>query len=334
MSFGNPVWLLGLLALPLSWLAYRHRSTRARRYVVRLPAAATLALAAPVVPAWRRHLPAALALAAMLPLVLALAHPQAAHSVAVQRATIVLVTDHSGSMQAQDVQPTRLVAAENAAGRFIDTLPAGVQLGIVTYSAGSDAVQAPTTDHELIRRIVDGQQAEGATATGDALQVALGMLRQTRSDSHAAIVLLSDGTTTSGSDPVPIAAQAGQKKIPIYTVALGTADATVPNPDPYGPPLSAAPDPVTLQRIAQVSGAHAFQAGDSARLNSIYQQLGARLGSRHVTRQLTSGFAIAGLALLLGALAASQLRGPSRRRYMPPGRQEPPAVGSPGASPR
>ena len=122
------------------------------------------------VPAWRRHLPAALALAALAALVLALAKPQKTVAVPVERASIMLVTDHSRSMSATDVEPDRLSAAQRAARTFINQLPDQVRLGAVAFSDTPDAVQAPSSDHDDARRIVDAQVADGATATGEALR--------------------------------------------------------------------------------------------------------------------------------------------------------------------
>ena len=102
-----------------------------------------------------------------------------------------------------------------------------------------------------------------------------------------------------------IARTAGQLKIRIYTVALGTRDATVPNPNPFGTPLSVAPDPETLRRISEVSGGRAFTAEDDEQLSSIYKTLGSQLGTKEQKKQITASFAIGGLVLLLGAAAAS-----------------------------
>lgn len=309
MSFAQPLWLLTLLVVPVLWLAHRRRAGRAHRFAVRFPAAATLLAAAPSVTAWRRHLPALLALAAMVPLSAALARPKLAVGVPVDRASIVLVADHSGSMMANDVQPSRLAAAQKAANTFIDELPGRVRLGIVAYSGAVDAVQEPSRVHDRSRRVVNGQQAEGATATGEALRTALALLARQGRGTPAAIVLLSDGKTTEGADPVPIAAQAGSaRKVPIYTVALGKPGAVLENPDPFGAPIDVSPDRETLQQIAAVSGGRSFEAGDSGNLEGIYRQLGSRLGTRTARREITAGFAAAALALLLGAGIASQRR--------------------------
>jgi Ca-activated chloride channel homolog len=310
VSFATPTWLLALALVPLALLAYQASRRRGSRYAVRYTAVPALKLAAGSVPAWRRHLPAALALAALAALVLALAKPQKTVAVPVERASIMLVTDHSRSMSATDVEPDRLSAAQRAARTFLNTLPSQVRVGAVAFSDTPDAVQAPSSDHDDARRIVDGQVADGATATGAALEVAIDALKNDKQNGKrppSAIVLLSDGKTTVPPDPVPVARTAGQLKIPIYTVALGTRDATVPNPNPFGTPLLVAPDPQTLRQIAQVSGGKAFTAEDSDSLKSIYKTLGSQLGTKTQKKQITAAFAIGGLVLLLGA-AVSSLR--------------------------
>jgi Ca-activated chloride channel homolog len=310
VSFGTPTWLLGLALVPLALLAYQASRRRGSRYAVRYTAVPALKVAAGAVPAWRRHLPAALALAALAALVLALAKPQKTVAVPVERASIMLVTDHSRSMSATDVEPDRLSAAQRAARTFLNQLPDQVRVGAVAFSDTPDAVQAPSSDHDDARRIVDAQVADGATATGAALEVAIDALKNDKQNGKrppSAIILLSDGKTTVPPDPVPVARTAGQLKIPIYTVALGTRDATVPNPNPFGTPLLVAPDPETLRQIAQVSGGKAFTAEDSDSLKSIYKTLGSQLGTKTQKKQITATFAIGGLVLLLGA-AVSSLR--------------------------
>jgi Ca-activated chloride channel homolog len=305
VSVSSPLWLLGLLLVPAVLVAYLASRARAKRYAARFTAVPSLRIAAGTVPAWWRHLPAALMLAALAMLVLALARPHATTHVAVEQASVMLVTDHSGSMQASDVQPTRLLAAERAADAFIDKLPARVRVGAVAFSTAPDAVQGPSSDHNAARRIIDDQTAAGATATGDALELALELLRPGAKPPPAAIVLLSDGAANAGRDPIGVASQAAHDKIPIYTVALGNADATIPNPDPFGPPLPVPPDPQLMQRIAQASGGRAFTAQDAGQLSSIYQRLGSQLGSRRQQREITAVFAVGGLILLLAGVAAS-----------------------------
>jgi Ca-activated chloride channel family protein len=309
MTFASPVWLLALLALPLLAAIHVLAGRRRRRYAVRFTAVPALRLAAGTTPAWRKHLPAALALAAAAALVFALAKPQHSVAVPVRSASIMLVTDHSRSMEATDVSPSRLAAAEGAAHTFLKQLPGAVKVGVVTFSSSADAVQAPTTNHSLVREVIGAQVADGATATGDALQVALGQLARDRSKSAtkpaSAIVLLSDGATTTGSDPIQVAQQAKAQHVPIYTVALGTPDGVLPG-NGFQPDIPVPPDPQTLRLIAQTSGGRAFTAQDADQLSSIYRSLGASFGTKKVKREITASFAIGGLVLLLGAAVASR----------------------------
>jgi Ca-activated chloride channel family protein len=306
LTFASPIWLLALLALPVALAAYVAARRRATRYAVRFPATSTLALAAGAVAPWRRHLPAGLALAALAALALALAKPQTTVAVPVEGASIVLVTDHSASMSATDVSPDRLSAAKRAAETFLGRLPKATRVGIVTYSDGPDGSQAPTLDRPPISAAIEGQIASGATSTGDALQVALSQLasaqKRTGTKPPAAIVLLSDGKTTIGSDPLEAARASKRAGVPIYTVALGTADGSIPNPQgSFFPPIPVPPDPETLRAISEISGGRAFSTGDAGQLQDIYKSLGSRLATKHQQREITAGFAAAGLVLLLAA---------------------------------
>lgn len=306
MSFGSPLGLLALLAVPLILLAANASRARARRTAIRFPAAASLARAG-AGPDWGRHGAMALALLSVCALAFALAKPQHTVRVPVEQASIVLVTDHSGSMAADDVSPTRLGAAQRAAQTFIDQLPGEVKVGAVGFSASPDMVQAPSTNHDASRALIDSQEADGGTATGDALLSALNLLATTPRHPPAAVVLLSDGATTAGSDPIAAAQRAKELRVPVYTVALGSPGATVPNPDPFGAPLSAAPDPATLREISRVTGGRAFAVDDADRLKSIYEQLGSQLGTQAKEKEISSSFAIGGLVLLLAAGMTSVL---------------------------
>jgi len=305
LSFAAPLGLLALLAIPLVLLGLMAAHRRRTAYAVRFPAAGTLALAAGTVSPWRRHLPTALMLAAIAALALAFAKPERTVAVPVEGASVVLVTDHSGSMAATDVEPDRLSAAEDAAVTFLDKLPKATRVGVVAYSDGPDGTLAPTTDRDRARDTIRAQSAAGATATGEALQVALDTLAPNGKKAArpaSAIVLLSDGKTTTGRDPVEVARIAKRLGVPVYTVALGTADATIPNPvSPLSPPIAVPPDPETLREIAKLSGGRSFTSDDAGQLRSIYSELGSRLATKHQQREMTAGFAGAGLVLLLAA---------------------------------
>jgi Ca-activated chloride channel family protein len=310
MSFKEPLYLLLLLLVPLLVSAWVLRRRRAPRYAVRFPALASVreAAAAGGVAArpWRPFVPMTLLLASVAALAVSLAKPERTVAVPVERATIMLVTDHSRSMRADDVEPDRLAAAQKAAGAFLSQVPDEVRVGIVTFSDRPDAVQAPTTNHAAVRRIIDGQFPDGGTAIGDALSVALDSIRAQAEKGKrppAAVVLLSDGKTTTGVDPVAVAVQARKLKIPIYTVALGTEAGIVPAPGlgGIGGYVPVPPDPETLRQIAVESGGRAFTAEDEDRLSSIYKSLGSKLGTKKRKREATAAFAAGALVLLLGA---------------------------------
>jgi Ca-activated chloride channel homolog len=306
MSFASPLGLFALVLVPVALFAYMAARQRARRYAVRFTAVSTLRAAAGVGPSWQRHLPTFLALAAIAALALALARPHVSYRTAVSQASMMLVTDHSGSMAATDVSPTRLAAAEKAANTFIDQLPGNARVGAVAFSSSPDAAQAPVTDHGAARAIINAQSADGATATGNALQLALTLLHATDAKHPpSAIVLLSDGAANAGVNAVSVAREAGHYKIPVYTVALGTANGSLPNPDPLAPPVAVPPDPELMQQIAHVSGGRAFNAKSADELSLIYKHLGSQLGSVTRKREVTAAFAIGGLVLLLAAAAAS-----------------------------
>jgi Ca-activated chloride channel family protein len=310
VSFASPLYLLGLLLVPLAAAAWWARRRQARRYAIRYPAVSSALLAVGRTPVWRPYVPMALLLASLAALVVALAKPERTVAVPIERASIVLVTDHSRSMEADDVSPDRLAAAQKAANTFVDQVPDKVRLGIVAYSTAPDAVQLPTTDREPVRQIIDGQFPDGATATGDALSVALQAIDETdAADKSAkkapsAIVLLSDGKWTTGENPVNVALTAGKKKVPIYTVALGTEEGVVQGPG-FGGYIPVPPDPETLSAIARESGGKSYTADDAGRLSDIYKSLGSKLGSKKQKREATAAFAVAGLVLLLGAAATS-----------------------------
>ena len=185
------------------------------------------------VPAWKRHLPAALFAAALAALAIALARPQATVAVPIEQASVLLVTDVSGSMQARPTwSPRRLDAARKAALDFLEGVPDEVRVGAVAYSTVPHTLDRPGTDRSAVVELMENLSADGGTATGDALAQALELLgtREAGKRPPAAIVLLSDGETTSGRDPVEVAREARRARVPIYTVALGTSEGVIETP--------------------------------------------------------------------------------------------------------
>jgi len=304
MSLAAPTYLAAALVVPLVAALWAWQSRRRRRFAVRFPGATVIAGVLGAAPAWRRRVPPALLACAALLLAVALARPQASVAVPVERASVMLVTDESGSMSATDVEPSRLDAAKQAARSFIDRVPDRLLVGFVGYSSEVQTQLEPTVEHETVESAIDGLRADGGTATGDALTAALDRLEARRGKdgaiAPAAIVLLSDGKTTDGTDPSIAAARAAKLKIPVYTVALGTPDGVVTGP--MGEPIPVPPDPATLRAIAEQSGGRAFETGDAGELDQVYEQLGSRIGTRTEEREVSAGFAAGGLLLLLGGL--------------------------------
>jgi Ca-activated chloride channel family protein len=304
--------LLATLALvPLVLLAHVAARRRARRYAVRFPAVATLAPLLPRVSSWRRRVPLALFLASLAALSLALARPHATVAVPREQASVVLVTDVSRSMMAEDVEPSRLDAARSAAQRFLDEVPDEARVGAVAFSTDPHTIEPPTDDRGKVEDVLDSLNADGGTATGDALAAALGLVDNGPAAKRppAAIVLLSDGETTIGRDPIPVARAARRLHIPIHTVALGTSDATIRTPT--GSLIPVDPDPETMRRIAEASGGRAFQAENADDVSRIYEALGSRVATKKEQREITVAFAASG-GLLLAAAAAVGLRATAR----------------------
>jgi Ca-activated chloride channel homolog len=309
VSFAAPLVLLGLALLPALAIVYgQHQRMRARAAAA-FSAPHLAASVAPTRPGWRRHVPM-LAFALALALILvAAARPQTTVAVPVEHASILLMTDVSGSMEAQDVQPSRLVAVRRAATTFTDTVPKQVNIGVMAFNQTPTILQSPTTDRVAVKGALQRLKSSGGTATGDAVRAAVRILSAapgaTGKAPPSAIVLLSDGKSTSGVAPLTAAQEAGRRHIPIYTVALGTATGTITVPRTGGgtETRQVPPDPATLRQMAAASGGQAYQAADEQRLSQVYERLGSQLGRKNEPRQISSLFAAAALALLLAGAA-------------------------------
>lgn len=306
MSFASPGLLLAILLVPAGVALYWRGERRRRRAAEAWAAPAVMPSVVPRAPGWRRHAPVALYGVAMAGLVVALARPQASVAVPVEQASIVLATDHSGSMQATDVAPSRLAAVREAGERFLDEVPDAVRVGAVAFDDQARALQTPTTDRAAVREALrEALVPSGGTATGDALSTSLGLLRgQTGPGGKrppSAIVLLSDGASTHGRDPLPVADEARRLGVPVYTVALGTPGGTIAVP--YGDggtrDQPVPPDVDALREIAERSGGEAFTATDAGALSAVYERLGSQVATREEEREVTAAFAGGAVLLLL-----------------------------------
>ena len=313
MTFEAPLFLLGLLLLPLGVLVYATRERRARAGRAAFAPPALLPSVVPRRAGWRRHAPVAGYALAAAALVIALSRPQATLAVGVEQATVVVVTDRSGSMLATDVAPSRLLAARSAAGDLVDALPDDVRVGAIAFNHSVSILHSPTRDHAAVEQALSGIDAAGSTATGDALQAALRMIEDARRDGQtpppAAIVLLSDGKSERGSDPLDVAEKARAAGVAVHTIALGTKGGTIERRRRSGEVLTVPvpPDRETLQRIARRSGGESFATADSARLETVYERLGSQVARERRPREVTNLFA-GGALLMMTASAFAALR--------------------------
>jgi Ca-activated chloride channel homolog len=318
VTFQEPLLLLGLALVPLALAAYVVAQRRRRRFAVRYTNVDVLAGVAARTN-WTRHIPALLALLALAALLVALARPERTVAAEQRQAMVVMVTDVSGSMRATDVQPDRLTAAKQAGHALTDKLPRDFRLGLIGFSHVASQLVEPTTDKQRIGAGIDGLIANGGTAMGDGLALGIEAARTPVTNElgvpqrlPAAIVLLSDGASTAGTeDPVTVAERARGMRIPIYTVALGTAAGTIEHTRRDGTTWTepVPPDTATLQEIARESRGRFFQAADAQRLTDIYRSLGTRLATRREKQEVTAAFAGGGLALLVFGMVAAIARG-------------------------
>jgi Ca-activated chloride channel homolog len=302
VSFQAPVFLLALTLIPLAAIAYGVAQRRRRAAADAFAGPAVRASALPRTPGWRRHAPVAVYGLALTALAVALARPETTVAVPTEQATVVLAIDRSGSMRATDVAPSRLAAVKSAAARFLDSVPRRVKVGAVTYNGQADVLAAPETDRAPVRAAIEAIEAKGGTASGDGLQAALDLIRRGEGAKQppAAVVLISDGKSTKGSDPVQVAREGG---VPVYTVALGTPDGTVV--DAEGTTHQATPDPATMQAVAEASGGQSFTVEDAGRLSAVYEKLGSQVATERKPREVTAAFAGGALLLVAGGALMS-----------------------------
>ena len=251
-------------------------------------------------PRWRRHVPAAFALLALTALVIGIARPQVAVAVAREEATVILAMDSSGSMTATDVAPDRMTAAREAASSFVDDLPDGFRVGVVSFSNEADVVVPPTADREEALRGLEraqGGQRHRARRRDRALRrprrheprraARRGEGETTRRSSSSSSPTARN--TTGDYEPLEAAQKAVDAGVPVYTVALGTDEGTVQGPDGYGGmrTIRVPPDRETLAQVAEKTGGTFFEAADEDALRSVYDEIGSQVGVDHEQKELT-----------------------------------------------
>lgn len=304
MIIYEPVFLLGLLAIPVLIAGYVLAQMRRRVYTLRFTNLALLGSVVRRSPGLRRHLPPAMFLLGATALVSAMSVPALQLEVARNSADVVLVIDVSGSMQATDVAPTRLEAAKSAATTLIDQLPGADRIALISFDTQATVRQGLTTDRSAVKAALAGLAPGSGTALGDGLALALNQLNATGRSASAArerpamIVVLTDGVSNQGSDPLAVAQQIAAAKVPVQTIGIGlrNGSATV-----RGEPVGGV-DEATLSAIAAATGGKYFYAQAAGELQNIYSSLASRVGWQFQEINLMVPLLIGGISLVvLGA---------------------------------
>lgn len=317
MRFLEPARLVLLIVPALVAVAYVVVQRRRERYAVRFTNLDLLDKVAPEKPGWRRHAPAMAMLAGLVMLTLAVARPATAVQVPRQQATVTIAVDVSLSMEADDVDPTRIDAAREAAYAFLDLAPEELQVGIVAFAGTAVPVLTPTVDRALARLAIERLTLGEGTAIGEGVFAAVQLMTLDATGEPVdpqsadgeevpaqAIVVLSDGETTMGRPDLEAAQAASDAGIPVWTISFGTAAGEVVIEE------ERIPVPVNegaLREVATATGGEFFQAATADELQSILDEIGFRVGVEEEDREITDWFAGAGLVLALLAAAGSLL---------------------------
>jgi Ca-activated chloride channel family protein len=309
IRFLQPWWLLAVLPVLAVAGAYVWRQWRKRAYAVRFTNVELLRTLAPKGIGPRRHLAAGAFLASLLVLALGLARPSVDAKEPLERATVMLAIDVSLSMQSTDVAPTRIEAAEKAGVDFIKELPATFNVGVVAFAKSANVLVSPTKDHAAAIQALSGLQLAESTATGEAVFTSLEAIRSVPADGTAGlpparIVLLSDGFRTSGRSIEEAAAAAAAANVPVSTIAFGTDTGTV---EINGQLQRVPVDRLSLQKLAETTKGHFYEAASASELKKVYQDMGSSIGYRTKAREITQWYVGLGLLFALAAAGMSLL---------------------------
>ncbi len=302
LEFMAPHRLWAMVMIPLVAALY---ALLAGRRTSR-PLSNRLRMVVPKDAAWKRHGAVLLALLSLGSLIIAWAVPKDYVDKPRDRATIVVALDASWSMEAEDVEPNRLAAAQAGATAFVESLPERFNVALVTFAGTADVVVPPTIDRGVIARAVDAVELAPSTAVGEGIYTSLDALALVPPDpddpeavAPAAVVLLSDGATNIGRSSAGAAEQAAAMGVPVYTIAYGTDNGYV---EQDGMRQRVAVDHYELSEIARLSGGKKYAAEDSGQLREVYDAIRQSVGTEQVPAEVTDRYA--GLAIVFAVLAA------------------------------
>ena len=312
MSFAHPAWLAtGLLVLGLV-VGYLLAQRRTRRHTLRFANFELLERVAPRRPGRWRHLPTAVILVGLALLTVAMAGPTAEARQPRNRATVMLAIDVSLSMEATDVSPNRLAAAQQAATQFVNDLTPGINLGIVSFAGIATVLVSPTTDRAAAAQAIAGLKLDERTATGEAIISCLQTIATfsktlaaadgTAGPVPARIVMMTDGKRTVGRTEQDAAQQAADAKVPVSMIAFGTDHGAI---TVQGTQIPVPLDTQSMQQIASISGGDFHTASTAEELKSVYSQLSEQIGYETTQQDVSRPWLIAGAMLaIIGSAAA------------------------------
>jgi Ca-activated chloride channel family protein len=331
LTFLWPRLLWVLLAIPLAMALYAAVVRRRRRMAEQFASLESVGSGAEG--RWRRVLPPLLWLIGLAAMLLAVARPQATVTLPSRVETVILALDMSGSMKATDIAPTRMVAAREAAKSFVNEQPDNVRIGVVGIAAAAAVVQSPTTNREDILQALERLEPQRGTALGSGLVIALdtglpaaridvdGFINPRKDrpppidnakdadaksiapgeNTSVAIVLLSDGQSNVGPEPIKAAELAAKLGVRVYTVGMGTPEGSIVKVDGWS--MRTRLDEEALQKVASTTLGEYFRAPNANELKKIYRTLGAKLAfEKQRPTEVTAVFA--GIGALLASVAA------------------------------
>jgi len=311
LVFQHPGRLWLLLAVVVAIIIYVLVQLRQRQYAVRFTNVDLIDKVAPEGPGWYRHIPTALFMGGMIGGILAFADPAAVQAVPSERATVIMAIDTSLSMMADDVSPTRIDGAKDAAQGFVDDLPPEINLGLVSFNGIATIRIPPTTNRAAVKAAIADLDLGEATAIGEAIFASLQAIDDMLPEEGVAlpparVVLMSDGETTVGRQDELAIEAARQAAIPISTIAFGTDGGEIVlegDPRPIPVPVNEG----ALELIADGTGGEFFTAVSTDELRDVYTDIGSAVGIDEELAPVTAWFVGVSLILLLVAWLLSLL---------------------------
>ncbi|GAA3830800.1 MULTISPECIES: VWA domain-containing protein [Amycolatopsis] len=314
-GFSAPWWFLLLFVVAAVAVGYVLAQRARRRRTMRFTNLELLDRIAPRSQGWPRHVPAALIIVSLLLLTVGLAGPTAEQKVPRNRATVMLVVDVSLSMEATDVKPSRIKAAQDAATQFAQGLTPGINLGLVSFAGTATVLVAPTTQRQSVVSAIDNLKLAQSTATGEGIYAALQSIQGFSAvvggadgPPPARIVLMSDGKQTVPDDlyaprgAFTAAQEARKQQVPISTISFGTSHGTV---EIDGREVPVDVDDGSLQEVARLSDGQFYQAGSAEQLKEVYADLGEQIGYEMKEADASRPWVLLGTLALVAAAGTS-----------------------------